>query len=55
MDTILGGVCVYLLIGEIFAFFFGMIEMAQPGSFLEGGQLLRCPRMPITCWAGVPS
>ena len=50
MDTILGGVCAYLLVGEIFAFFFGMIEMAQPGSFLEGGQMLEsapeCPSPP---------
>jgi hypothetical protein len=43
MDTILGGVCAYLLVGEVFAFFFGMIEMLRPGSFLEGGHLLREP------------
>jgi hypothetical protein len=43
MDTILGGVCAYLLVGEIFAFFFGMIEMIRPGSFLEGGHMLKEP------------
>jgi hypothetical protein len=43
MDTILGGVCAYLLVGEVFAYFFGMIEMAQPGSFLEGGKMLKVP------------
>jgi hypothetical protein len=43
MDTILGGVCAYLLVGEVFAFSFGMIEMLRPGSFLEGGRMLREP------------
>src|SRR5262249_23746010 len=43
MDTILGGVCAYLLIGQIFAFFFGMIELVRPGAFLEGGQMLKEP------------
>ena len=43
LDTILGGVCVYLLIGETFAYLFSMLELIGPGSFLEAGQLLRVP------------
>jgi hypothetical protein len=41
LDTILGGVCAYLLIGEVFAYSFVMIEMAGAGAFLEGGARLR--------------
>jgi hypothetical protein len=43
MDTILGGVCAYLLIGEVFAYCFGIIELIHPGSFLEGGHMLKEP------------
>jgi hypothetical protein len=43
LDTILGGVCVYLLIGETFAYLFGMTELMRGGSFLEGGKLLKVP------------
>ena len=37
LDTILGGVCVYLLIGETFAFLFGMTELTRGGSYPRGG------------------
>ena len=43
LDTILGGVCVYLLIGETFAYLCSMIELTRAGSYLEGGHLLRIP------------
>src|SRR5262245_37320125 len=43
LDTILGGICVYLLIGEIFAYLLSMIELSRSGSFLEGGRLLASP------------
>lgn len=43
LDTILGGVCVYLLIGETFAFLFGIVELIREGSFLEGGHFLQVP------------
>lgn len=55
LDTILGGVCVYLLIGETFAYLHSMIELSRTGSYLEGGQLLKIPPMSITSWAAVPS
>jgi len=43
LDTILGGVCVYLLIGETFAYLFSMMELIRGGSYLEGGHLLKVP------------
>ena len=43
LDTILGGVCVYLLIGETFAYLCSMMELMRAGSYLEGGQSLRIP------------
>ncbi len=43
LDTILGGVCVYLLIGETCAYLCSMIELTRAGSYLEGGHLLRIP------------
>jgi hypothetical protein len=43
LDTILGGVCVYLLIGEIFTFLYSAVELVRPGAFLEGGKLLALP------------
>jgi hypothetical protein len=43
LDTILGGVCVYLLIGETFTYLFSLVEMIQFGSFLEAGHPLQVP------------
>jgi hypothetical protein len=42
-DTVLGAICVYLLIGFVSAFLFGAVELVRPGSFLEQGQRLRPP------------
>jgi hypothetical protein len=36
-DTIIGGICVYLLIGLFFHSVFGIIELLHPGSFQNGG------------------
>lgn len=35
-DTILGGICVYLLIGLFFHSVFGLVEVFHPGSFQTG-------------------
>ena len=43
LDTVLGGICVYLLIGETFAYLCSMIELTHAGSYLEGGNPLRIP------------
>jgi hypothetical protein len=40
VDTIAGAVCVYLLLAVIWALFFSCLELAHPGSFLTGGQML---------------
>ena len=42
LDTILGGVCVYLLIGETFASLFGITELMR-GARPRGGHLLKAP------------
>jgi hypothetical protein len=39
-DTIAGAICFYLLLGVIWALIFSLIELAHPGSFLEGGRPL---------------
>jgi Ion channel len=39
-DTIAGAICVYLLLGVVWAFTFNLIEVTHPGSFLVGGQPL---------------
>jgi hypothetical protein len=43
IDTILGGVCVYLLIGESFAYICSIVELLKAGSYLEGGRMLSIP------------
>jgi len=43
LDTILGGICVFLLIGMVFGYAFSMVETLFPGSLLERGQRLRPP------------
>jgi hypothetical protein len=43
LDTILGGVCIYLLIGETFTFLYSTLELMRPGAFLEGGKVLAMP------------
>lgn len=37
LDTILGGICVYLLIGLLFGSAFGLVEYVDPGAFALGG------------------
>ena len=37
-DTIAGAVCFYLLLGVIWALIFALLEIAHPGSFLDGGR-----------------
>jgi hypothetical protein len=42
-DSILGGISVYLLMGDSFAYCFSIVELIRRGSFLEGGQFLKIP------------
>src|SRR5215470_337966 len=37
-DTIAGAICFYLLLGVIWALVYALIELAHPGSFLDGGR-----------------
>jgi hypothetical protein len=39
-DKICGGICGYLVMGLMWAFLFGLIEVVHPGSFLQNGQLI---------------
>jgi hypothetical protein len=39
-DTIAGAICFYLLLGVIWGLIFSLIEIAHPGSFLDGGRPL---------------
>jgi ion channel len=39
-DKICGGICAYLVIGLMWAFLFGLIEVLHPGSFLENSQII---------------
>lgn len=41
LDTILGGICGYMLFGSLFVVMFSILEMIHPGSFLDGGQMIR--------------
>lgn len=41
LDTILGGVSVFLLIGVIFGYVFSMVETVFPGSLVSGGAILK--------------
>ncbi|MAG33953.1 MAG: hypothetical protein CL908_23990 [Deltaproteobacteria bacterium] len=40
MDTVIGGICVYLLIGLCFAVFFILLNDLEPGSFLRDGEAI---------------
>ena len=40
LNTILGGICGYLLLGYVFVNLFAIVELLVPGSFLDGGQPL---------------
>ncbi len=42
-DSIIGSICVYLLIGYVFYYLYAALEMIRPGSFLEGGRRLLAP------------
>jgi hypothetical protein len=46
LDTILGGICVYLLLGVIWSLVYSILEYLQPGSFAIDGQLLPAPLRP---------
>ena len=37
-DTIAGAICFYRLLGVIWALIYALIELARPGSFLDGGR-----------------
>jgi hypothetical protein len=37
-DTIIGGLCIYLLIGIIFVDIYALVELLEPGSFAVGGK-----------------
>jgi voltage-gated potassium channel len=39
-DTVAGAICFYLLLGVIWAIIFSLVEVAHPGSFLDGGRPL---------------
>lgn len=41
VDTVVGGVCVYLLIGVCFAMTYRLLIDASPGAFVSGGQALK--------------
>lgn len=40
VDTLVGGICVYLLIGLCFALVFRLLVDVSPGAFVSGGQAL---------------
>ena len=40
LDTILGGICIYLLLGFLYAHLYVMLELADSGALLAGGQPL---------------
>jgi hypothetical protein len=40
LDTILGGICIYLLLGFLYVHLYVMIELADPRALLAGGQPL---------------
>jgi len=43
LDTVFGGICVYLMIGLIWMLAFSIVEHLQPGSFLVDGNPLAHP------------
>ena len=40
IDTILGGICLYLLLGFLYAHLYAMLELADPGALVDGGRPL---------------
>jgi hypothetical protein len=46
LDTILGGVCVYLLLGVAWTLVYSILEYLAPGTFLVDGQPLATPTRP---------
>jgi hypothetical protein len=42
-DTIAGAICFYLLLGVIWALVYAALELAHPGSFLDGGRPVGVP------------
>lgn len=39
-DKICGAICAYLMMGLVWAYLFGLLEVTHPGSFLENGGLI---------------
>ncbi len=39
-DKICGAICGYLMMGLVWAYLFGLLEVTHPGSFLENGNLI---------------
>src|SRR5262245_25353603 len=37
-DTVAGAICFYLLLGVIWALIYALVELAHPGSFVDGGR-----------------
>lgn len=37
-DTVAGAICFYLLLGVVWALIYALVELAHPGSFLDGGR-----------------
>ena len=46
LDTIFGGICVYLLLGVAWSLAYSILEYLHPGSFLADGLPLPAPRRP---------
>jgi len=43
LDTILGGICVYLLLGYFYAHVYLLLEVLEPGALVSGGHALTGP------------
>jgi hypothetical protein len=39
-DKVCGAICAYLMMGLVWAYLFGLLEVTHPGSFLENGGLI---------------
>ncbi len=55
LDTISGGICVYLLLGVSWALGYALVEVQAPGSFAMGGEALPPPSLALDdggAWLG---
>jgi len=55
LDTILGGICIYLLIGYTYTFVYLMLLLADPHAFVAGDQVLDASLTPDHPFRTVPS